>query len=275
MAIQHQPTGPQNGENTQQATQSSAVAANKSGGDNTPKSKQGPRWWDKFLAWPEGVATSALIVTLCAIIWQAVETRRSVGAVMNSERSWLLAEGVDNPDLQQVWINKATIRFKIVGNSPLRIMEGELIYTTVASRPDGKPPTMHKKPNLPQEPIYAEPVNLADSPSMGRIHAPGDPVAVEIPLKSTFLTPENVKALEDGNCFLCVYGFLRYQDSFVSWKRRETRFCFACGNWGPTNPKATNGYFVAGPAAYNEVMEVKFPTWRRLWGKAMRSYRKA
>ena len=108
---------------------------------------------------------------------------------------------------------------------------------------------------------------------MGRIHAPGDPVAVDIALESMFLTPENFKALQDGNSFLCVYGFLRYKDSFVSWRRRETRFCYACGNWGPTIPKADDGYFVAGPIAYNDVME--YPAaWKRIFYKAVRSYRK-
>jgi hypothetical protein len=269
---QNHPAAAKGQRDAQQTSPAASVSINCNCTDQAKSRNDQPQGWHKLVTWPEGIATWALIFTLAAIIWQAVETRRAVGASANSQRSWLLAEGVDKPDLQQVWINKATLNFKVIGNSPLRIMEGKLIYTVIGSRPD-KPKVFYKKPDLPERPAYGEPLNLADSPSMGRIHAPGDPVTVEIPLESLFLKPENVKALEDGESFLCVYGFVRYRDSFISWKRRETRFCFACGNWGPTSPKASAGYVVAGPAAYNDVLEIEYLMWRRLWSKAMRAYR--
>jgi hypothetical protein len=37
-----------------------------------------PQGWHKFVTWPEGVTASAIVLTLVAIAWQAVETRRAV-----------------------------------------------------------------------------------------------------------------------------------------------------------------------------------------------------
>jgi hypothetical protein len=176
--------------------------------------------------------------------------------------------------LQQVWINKASIRFKVIGNSPLRLLEGNLTYEVVPSKVDGPPGSFGSfVPNLPKRPKYGDIIDYTNSPSLGKVHPPDGEVGIATSLESTILTAQDVKALEDGECFLCVYGFMRYKDPVVSWKRRETRYCFACGNWGVTSPKVADGYFVAGPAEYNDVMDI--PRWKNLWHKAMRPYRKA
>jgi hypothetical protein len=229
VATQNQPSRPDNRQKTQQTNAPPTVSTNKSGGDDARKGTNNPQWWDKFVTWPEGIATLALILTLCAIIWQAVETRRSVGAVANSQRSWLITIGVDRPDLQQVWINKASIRFKVIGNSPLRLLEGNLTYEVVPSKVDGPPGSFGSfVPNLPKRPKYGDIIDYTNSPSLGKVHPPDGEVGIATSLESTILTAQDVKALEDGECFLCVYGFMRYKDPVVSWKRRETRYCFAC-----------------------------------------------
>lgn len=231
-----------------------------------------PQGWYKFVAWPEGITAWAIMLTLAAIVWQAIETRRSVEAAANAQRSWLVTIGVDKPDLQQAWLNKATIHFKIIGSSPLRMLEANLRYARVASRPDGP----NKEPDLPEIPVYENLHDLAEIPSMGHVHTPEDEISVSILLKSIFLKPEDVKAIEDGEQFLCVYGFVRYRDASAAKKRRETRFCFIYGNRGVLGQKGADGFVVGGPPAYNDVMEFKYPAaWKRILNNAMRSFRKA
>jgi hypothetical protein len=272
VATQNQPSSNAHRQNAEHANPATPVSVNCNCQTQADNSKNNPPGWHKFVTWPEGIATWALIFTLAAIAWQAVETRRSVEATANAQRSWLLVTSVENPDLQQVWINKAIVHLKVVGSSPLRALEAKLVYAVLSSRPYGAPEGFYKQPDLPEQPNYGEPLDLTDTPSMGKVHAPGDEMRIEITLEDMFLTADHAKALKQGQSFLCVYGFIRYRDSSVSWKRRETRFCLACGNWGPTGKRITNGYFVAGPTEYNEVME--FPWWRQLSDKARQLYRK-
>jgi hypothetical protein len=163
------------------------------------------------------------------------------------------------------------LHLKVIGNSPLRALEAKLIYAVVPGR-SRVPNGFDREPDLPEQPNYGEPLDLTANPSMGRVHMPGDEMTVEITLENLFLTADHATALDKGDSFLCVYGFVRYRDSSVSWKRRETRFCLACGNWGPTGRKIADGYWVAGPSRYNEVTE--FPWSKRVWNRIMRYYRK-
>ena len=272
VATQNQPSSTGNRQNAEHANPATPISVNCNCAPQADNSKGKPQGWHKFVTWPEGIATWALIFTLAAIAWQAMETRRSVEATANAQRSWLLVTSVDKPDLQQVWINKATVRLKVIGSSPLRALEAKLVYAVLSSRPRGNPEGAYKEPDLPKQPNYGEPLDLTDSPSMGKVHTPGDEIRIEITLEDMFLTADHAKALEQGQSFLCVYGFIRYRDSSVSWKRRETRFCLACGDWGPTGRKVADGYFVAGPTEYNEVLES--PRRKHLWDKAVNLYQK-
>ncbi len=44
------------------------------------------RGWHEFVSWPEGITAWSVILTLCAITWQAFETRRSVNSANKSIR---------------------------------------------------------------------------------------------------------------------------------------------------------------------------------------------
>jgi len=46
--------------------------------------KNKPQGWHKLIAWPEGVTALAVMLTLCAIVWQAVETRRAAQSMKRS-----------------------------------------------------------------------------------------------------------------------------------------------------------------------------------------------
>jgi hypothetical protein len=71
-------------------------------------SKDKPRGWHKFIAWPDGITAWLLMLTLCAIVWQSWETRGSAKAgwanvqlMMSKERARLRIELEDfnmNPE---------------------------------------------------------------------------------------------------------------------------------------------------------------------------------
>jgi hypothetical protein len=46
--------------------------------------KEQPQGWHKFVTWPEGITALAVVFTCGAIIWQAIETRRSVNAARDA-----------------------------------------------------------------------------------------------------------------------------------------------------------------------------------------------
>ncbi len=46
-------------------------------------------WWYVLVAWPDGIAAWGLLLTLGAIAWQAVETRRAAGASADSAKAAL------------------------------------------------------------------------------------------------------------------------------------------------------------------------------------------
>jgi hypothetical protein len=245
-----------------------ATVENAQRSESTSNSKpKSPTWYTT----PEWVLVGVGIVTCVVIGWQSWETRGSVTATANAQRSWIVTEGVDKPDLQQVWINRVIYRFRVIGNSPVRPLEAKIKYELVKSRPNGQ----SREPDLPEQPNYGEPDSLKSNPSMGRIQAPNDPIIVTGQLESLFIRPEDAKAIEEGGKFLCAYGFVRYRDAFSEKKRRETRFCLVCGNRGPLSQRLDDGFVVGGPPSYNDVLEVRcYPAWKRLWDKAMSVYRK-
>src|SRR5882672_11770449 len=70
------------GERQREAQQASLPSSTVTTNDSSTHYKQSdttkPEGWHKLITWPEGIATWALMFTLGAIIWQAIETRRSV-----------------------------------------------------------------------------------------------------------------------------------------------------------------------------------------------------
>jgi hypothetical protein len=81
-AVDSQPTSVQDRRKAENASPSSTVSVNCNACDQTNQSKNQPKGWHKFTAWPEGIATWAIMLTLAAIVWQSWETRRSARAAL-------------------------------------------------------------------------------------------------------------------------------------------------------------------------------------------------
>lgn len=68
----------------QQPPPPATITTNESSSHYEQKSGAKPQGWHKFVTWPEGIIAWAVIFTLGAIVWQAIETRRAARA---SERA--------------------------------------------------------------------------------------------------------------------------------------------------------------------------------------------
>src|SRR5580658_3991822 len=82
MAVQNQPYGAEDRKDTQQATPAGPISVNCNCTAQKDNSEDKPQGWHKLVTWPEGIATWALILTLLAIVWQAVISRKSADAAL-------------------------------------------------------------------------------------------------------------------------------------------------------------------------------------------------
>jgi hypothetical protein len=132
VAAQNQPSSAQKRQNTQQASPADPVSVNCNCTTQAENGKNKPQGWHKFVTWPEGIATWALILTLGAIGWQSCETRkaakaanRSAEAFIRSERAWVI------PEVFLMAKKKSGQYFRWVGGGntvpmePERILRGE------------------------------------------------------------------------------------------------------------------------------------------------------
>ena len=108
------------------------------GPDKCTDPKEYLPWWYVLVAWPEGIATWAVMFTLGAIVWQSYETRKAADAallnsqaIVNSERAWLVAEPVRDERLPFFWQIKITNH----GRTPAWFIRGDAKYILV-ERPD-------------------------------------------------------------------------------------------------------------------------------------------
>lgn len=84
MAAQDKTPTAQDERYAQQTNQAVTVPSNCHCTNQTEQSKEEPQGWHKFVTWPEGIATWGLLLTLCAIVWQSCETRKSAKAALKS-----------------------------------------------------------------------------------------------------------------------------------------------------------------------------------------------
>jgi len=194
------------------------------------------------------VGVTVAVVTLRKIERQTSATENSVEIATNAQRGWLVEKGVDKPDLTGVWILAVICRFEVIGISPIKICESKFRFHLVNGRRNSS--DTGSVPDLPEEPEYGSPETLVESPDMGSVMAPGATITVKPQFEETFLKPEDAASIENGEKFLCLYGFVKYRDSFASSKIRETRLCYVCGQRHPLDGRKGE-FVIGGPAAYN------------------------
>ncbi len=225
--------------------------------------KDGLHGWHKFVTWPEGITAWLIMLTLGAIVWQAIATARAANAALMqanhlaaSERAWVtVMPYIWSPDFYPVWehgdpippdpkglmptAHQLPMKIKNVGNTPAKIEGLAAHYIRIP-----KPPTEA----MSAEPDYGE----IDHEIDGRFLIPNDELAITPRLmpKAT-LTKIDVKAIQCQDEFLYAYGIVFYRDVFDVL--HETR-------WGyvyrfPQGVLTTNDKAVFdpdGPNGYNK-----------------------
>ena len=117
-----------------------AVNNNSCGCEDHPEAGKRPKWWYKFVAWPEGITAWALIISVGVIAYQTRETRRAAQAAENSataaeqsskaqmdaDRAWVLISVAGQPEepltgnLIKGQIPGIVWQIQIFGNTPIQ-----------------------------------------------------------------------------------------------------------------------------------------------------------
>ncbi len=97
LAVDNQPTSAQNGRNAENASPPPAINVDCNACAHADQGKDQPQGWQRFVKWPEGIVTWAIVFTLIAIIWQSWETRRATTSQRDKDRARLFVELSDDP----------------------------------------------------------------------------------------------------------------------------------------------------------------------------------
>ena len=229
MAKQQQATAKERQRETQQPAPAVTITTNESCTHYEQKREDKPQGWHKLVAWPEGIVTWAIILTLGAIIWQSSETRRAAIAanraieIQISKERARLKIGVEDispmsrqnnapfSNIALCWLHNhgATVAF-------IDDFRARYIRTTnkqIAVEYD----------KCKQLLYGGEPLNANERTKF----------VFGLPLEpSPFLSDDEVIEIRKAeSSFLHFYGYVRYRDAFER-KRRRTVHVVWIMRWG-------------------------------------------
>jgi hypothetical protein len=205
--------------------------------EHSQKIKSGeydPVWWHIFFAWPEGITTLLLLLTLVAISFQTYYTRKAAEASLLSAQALVNAErariGFDVSEMGRSF----QIDGKNNGKTSARIMYAHG-FTAILAPEESLPliPPYIGKPDDDSEWIGpGDKFDLLTAPDRyGFIADLGD-IAL-------------CQSIRDKKAVLWAFGCIRYFDG-VSLDRQEKRFCFATS----VDESLETYMFTAGPEEY-------------------------
>jgi hypothetical protein len=247
VAVQNQPAGAKNRQNTQQAAPPVPVSVNCNCTTKADDGKDKPQGWHKLVTWPEGIATWALILTLGAIVWQAIVGRAAASAALkqvnymvSSERAWVMDTTVvlssgakDKPEgSEQVFIQCAAGN---EGRTPARVLGMNAIFATGPISDPGK--TWDNK-------LYWFPKTLTPKWTI----LPDKSSALHCSVPGLTGQPGQIfrQPIPNGETPY-IHGVIKYWDVF-SETERFTRFCYRYVE----NPGSPYGFQRAGGGGYNQ-----------------------
>jgi hypothetical protein len=181
----------------------------------------GPHGWLKFVTWPEGITAWAIIFTLGAIVWQAVETRRTAQAALMS------VEASKNATKKQL---RAYIAVTAGSADPQDRIRGRKFKATLTLTNSGQTPAHNVRfttkaaalPHpLPVDTVLPEPLEDEGGSTLGAGQS-GNMIGEA----ESFQDDHKVQGTmfkTNGNAFY-VWGIVHYDDAFG--ERHYTRFCF-------------------------------------------------
>jgi hypothetical protein len=240
------------------------------GNEHQDKAKNGNcklPWWYVLLAWPEGITTCALLLTLGVIAWQTYETRRAAQAgllnaqaVINSERAWMVPK-IAPPDDREImslgqhepgWELPIQITFTNRGQTPARVVRSLMEHS---SEKIVDPKDLNVTFDLPGPPKYIHDPGIV---APGAVYVTDEETSWYRGIPKDFLLAEKA-VWQSGEKCLCIKGFIEYVDAFQ--QIRTTRFCYAYQKVSElratefrlkNQPVPVRQFRKARPDAYNE-----------------------
>lgn len=253
-----------------QAPTATAVNNKSCNCEDQPEAGERPKWWYKFVAWPEGITAWALIISVGVVAYQTREIRRAAQAAENSaraaeqsskaqmdaDRAWVLISVAGQPEepltgnLIKGQIPGVVWQIQNFGNTPARIIREDYRCRIVA--PD---PAMPSKPMLEATPMYLPRPDLTEDTM---VLPPGQKQLISLVLEFEPNTRmmDAVAPVGVGKAFFCSYGRIEYEDAFR--RKGITQFfaiyypsrgaVFKSPDGTVLNPP---GFRIGGPPGYN------------------------
>jgi len=178
----------------------------------------------------------------------------------NTERAWVLvdkfeepplSDGVERPEMLEFFAGRpmAVVHYKIYGNTPARIVSVHVRFHLV-NRKDNT-----SEPDLPDEPVYHDSFGILRDLDSAFVKAAGQEVHLPALFEGDYITSVQLTEIGKGTLFPCIYGRVKYWDSFE--REHETRFCYIyrVSHGGPLRkgtgqPMFPSEFRHGGPRAY-------------------------
>lgn len=184
-----------------------------------------PPWWHPLIAWPEGITVWVILLTLIVIGWQSLETRNAARAALvqanhmvSSDRAWLIIRPEMKDYIPSDYEKQPAIKWSVrnAGNTIAQLVSTACVYQLIS--------VAYLK-ELPSEPDYSLPIELADFPLPPKDSIGFTTNLIEPPRSEAvdLLDHETVNTIQLGLLVLMAYGFVRYMDAYGNL--RESRFC--------------------------------------------------
>jgi hypothetical protein len=206
MTIQNQPSGAQDRKGAQQANPATPISVNCNCAAQTDDSKNKPQGWHKLVTWPEGVTTWAILFTLGAIVWQAIETRRAAQATVRYTQSFIESQ-------------RPIIAAGIVGNPVRELHDRAAPRITVSLTNTGLTTaydvTYQSWIELRPFPFtdFTEAADYFSSQSPYSIYPHHDPIILNVPIRAG-LSETQLVDLRELRLYACVRIRVAFRDAF-------------------------------------------------------------
>lgn len=235
LSAAHQQNPSHNQERPTEPASGAGVAPNLPANKPQPKQERSKGsekmdWFYELIRWPEGITALAIILTLGAIVWQAVETRRAAdGAKQAAEAALLNAQAVVNSERARLYF--------VVDKKMDSAKHGVAIFTIYAIN-NGRTPAELTGLRGPVEKICKSigelPIPMPDPPykPSNKWHVLPDeqyfictfvPASTSMTARSIELAQESGESINDQERIVC--GEVLYKDG-ISSEDRHSRYCF-------------------------------------------------
>lgn len=175
-----------------------------------------PQGWHKFVAWPEGITTWAIMLTLGAIVWQAWETRKAAITMAQNTAAFTLSqrpiiacdphEGI-HPITDMV--TNGRMRLDLVNRGQTSafhcVQEMWVEFVPRTANTDFS--------NMDNFEFTEDAIHFAP-PHQFSLYPSHTPLVINVPAGRDFSESDKI-AMQKAKLFICIRLLVRYRDGFL------------------------------------------------------------